>query len=518
MAPDSIRGPARISAVVGAVLLAGLGSFVVGCAGGGGESCPAGYRETPDGCLPPLAQDVGGGGTDAAVADVPPDEDGGPRPDGDGPVPDVPGDAGADAPLPPPDVPEPTGQVGDPCRRDDQCEDGLICLGWIAGYCTLYGCDAAGADCPDDAVCLPLVDNAAACFRGCEPDGPPCRPDEPRYACKLFPGDDGAPVSVCHETRSDAAGNGAACESHAACEGSRTCLTSLPGGACLQLFCERDSDCEAPDSVCARFDGQLTCLLRCAADADCAAVGDGSLVCGEIRNLGGQTVGACLSSAAALPVGAACLSDAECNTAVCETLGAGRCTTGEPRQPCDNADDCPFAGFCELLPVPLNSCSAACGATASQRCPDGGCVLDRDGEAACRPTCEWDAGHTTHDCREGVGWTCVFGIPLKDEGNRGYHCANLAPGDVGTACEEDDDCDALGASCVLPPNAGPRDEGLCTRGCSPQSPCPYGSYCFTQDGVPRCLRVCFTDLDCPAAHLCDIETAVSTVHKICVAP
>ena len=500
-----------------------LAAVTAGCGGGGGggSSCPAGYRQTAEGCLPPLSQDVRPPGTDALADAAGPGDgsqadsdvgaaagDGAGGPDG----------TGADAPSSV-DVPEPTGRVGDPCRRDDQCDQGLDCFGWNGGYCTRLYCDAAGAVCPDDAVCLPIFRNMWACVRVCDPSADaPCRPDDPSYTCKPLPDENDQPVGACHETRPDAAGNGAACAEHAGCAGSLACLSSLPGGVCLELFCDRDADCEAPGSVCARFDGLPTCLPRCATDEDCAAVGNGALVCGEIRDLGGRTVGACLSGAAALPVGAACLSDAECASAVCETLGAGLCTTDEPRQPCDAIDDCPGASFCELL-TPINACSAPCGASASQRCAAGGCVVDRHGHAACRPACSWNVNHTTHDCRSGTGSRCVYGIPLKDEANRGYFCAGLSTGDVGAECTADDDCEGTGAYCRKSEDAGDRDPGYCTRGCSAQRPCPFGTYCLDDEsGAPRCLRVCFDDPDCPAGLACVRESSSAAVDKICAAP
>lgn len=483
-----------------------LGLLVLVACGGesGGAECPPGYVLRDRICEPATWPDVGAPPvpdtatppTDVSEppSDATPDLGAPETLDASRDAPDDTGTVRRDVPTTSP------GRVGDFCRRDDQCNAGLVCLGWAGGYCTRLECATSGVACPEGSECLPLVENSTACFRECASDSD-CRPGDP-YGCKAIPDGDGDPVRICHEILGGAGQNGAACTSHGACIGGLACVRSLPGGACLQMFCD-DTACEVPGSVCVFHDGLPTCLPGCTLPADCAGVGDGSLTCVSARDTEGRTAKVCGSATAALPVGAACLADSECDSGDCETLGTGICQGGDPPQPCNSEADCIGAGFCEPRPTPVGACSAAC--RAGRVCPSGSfCVSASGDEGRCRPACSWNPAHTSHDCRTEVGWTCLWGVPLGAEQEEGYHCANVRPGQIGTACEDDTDC-LDGATCLLA--AGEELPGACTRPCSAAARCPYGTACVTWDGAPRCIRTCQNEHDCLSGYRCALVAA-----------
>ena len=72
-----------------------------------------------------------------------------------------------------------SGAIGSACNMDTDCEDGFSCFDWPGGYCILPDCGFE-VDCPEGSECLPLMQNAQACFDHCEVDLD-CRPG---YGCK----------------------------------------------------------------------------------------------------------------------------------------------------------------------------------------------------------------------------------------------------------------------------------------------------------------------------------------------
>ena len=509
-------------------LLAALGA--VACSsGGGGLECQPGWEPSASGksCVPIL--DDAGAPTDVArdVVEVP-----------DVPVvPDVaPADTevtdGADAgpvDVPPAiDIPIPTGAVGDPCDAPRDCQDGMTCLGWPQGYCSLAGCTIGGDECPEGSSCLALYGDATACFHNCE-DVYDCRWWTGDYACKTLPGatDDlnpeGVPTRVCVGLDDEPGENGAACTSHSGCVSELACVQSLPGGNCLQYFCTGPIDCEAEGSACVTWNGLATCMQTCGGDPDCAPAGDGTLVCTELKTVNGNDIDVCASGTSGLPVGRGCLSDFECATTECQLLGTGHCQLGDPQLPCFTEDDCPGLGTCQPTSPPIASCSANCESAGA--CPGGsGCVREGDADAMCRPSCTWSGSHAFHDCLEAsggtqTGWDCIYGIPQGDESLDGYYCATLRAGEVGSACESSLDCDYSSAICWEWPGASDDVAGYCSRSCGPTKPCAFGTYCFETTSGPRCLKVCAGDLDCPDGYTCAAAPDGITPQKdICQRP
>ena len=503
-----------IRAVVLATLVAGLAASCGGS--GGGDACPAGERLVDGRCRPALVTDTGSPREDTrsevSPADVPAGDAAPALADG-GEADGVPDGGAVDVP-PPRDIPEPTGAVGDPCRRQRDCLEDLECLSWTGGYCTRYDCDQFGNACPAGSDCLPLVDNAFACFRSCTNDDD-CRYDDPRYACKTVDDGAGASATVCHEVEDNPGGYSRPCDGHAACAGDLACVRSLPGGACLPLFCDQDDRCAQRGGECVRFDGLPICLVACDRDADCAAVGDGTLASGTARDFdNGREVDVCVSSQADLRVGEACLADNECDSRTCEELGTGRCSFGDPALPCHEREDCWPGGDC-IATAPIAICSRACGPGVS--CPAGSRCVSRDGATGmCRPPCSPSAAQP---CAEGTGWTCVYGAPLGDDASQGHVCRVLRPGEIGTPCTDARDCRYDDLGCHFPSASGtpPDDtEGLCSRTCGPSRPCPFGTYCPTYPGSPGfCQRLCLNAADCPAGHTCETDEGGRTA---CVLP
>ncbi len=405
----------------------------------------------------------------------------------------------------------PTGAIGDPCNRPADCKDDSVCLGWDFGYCSVRDCDLESDDCPEGAACLELIDFGSACYKLCTEDSD-CRVETERYACKTLPrphmsGVD--PVSICHVVKAGAQPRGERCQSHADCRGKKACVTGLPGGACLELFCLSDEDCGG-ESICTRFNGVPTCMPACDKDEDCEGIGDGTLVCGELRDLGGTPHDVCLSGVTSLPIGEQCLSHSECQTDYCEILGHGYCPPGiddGPPQPCSTPEDCPGAAGCQPG-LTIGACTRGCGVL--QPCPIGGvCVLDSRGVAACRPPCQ-----TSDDCREDAGWRCVYGVPLDDEQARGHYCGNITPRGIGTPCQGDAGCDGEDSFCKRPESG--TNHGYCSRGCGSAGapPCPFGTVCLGV-GERFCHRVCNDELDCPPDHGCVRDSELHQTLRIC---
>ena len=107
------------------------------------------------------------------------------------------------------------------------------------------------------------------------------------------------------------------------------------------------------------------------------------------------------------------------------------------------------------------------------------------------------------DCREGDGYvcdgdnTCFPGEPNDPDP------PDPGEGNVGSACDDDADCEGPGASCI-PEQDGEFRGGYCVNfGCSDRQPCPNGAECFRlQDDRTVCLANCRDSGDCRQGYAC----------------
>ena len=488
-------------------------ALATACSSEDGLECDPVYQASPSGksCVPILSDAKQPEDTGSPIEDVPDVQE----------LPDIPTVDVVDAAFvddsdaaPVYDIPTPTGAIGDRCQSPNDCQSGMICLGWPHGYCSVKDCDTETDDCPEGSRCLALYGDSTACFAACEEQND-CRWWYGEYACKTLPGapeppryPDGRPTRVCVGLDDEPHGNGESCVNHSSCESELSCVQSLPGGNCLQLFCEGPMDCEAQGSACVAWNGQATCMQTCGGDPDCSEAGNGTLVCTELETLGQNDVDVCASSTSGLPLGRGCLSDFECDSGECQLLGTGHCQLGEPSLPCFTQDDCPAGtGTCQPASPPVSSCTTNCELVGV--CPGGGgCVRENsDEDAMCRPACEWSQSHAYHNCLElsggmETGWDCVYGIPHRTEDLDGFYCATIRPGQVGSTCDDTTDCNYESPICWQWPDADDDMPGYCSRSCGPQNPCPFGTYCFETSSGPRCLKLCASALDCAEGYRC----------------
>lgn len=253
--------------------------------------------------------------------------------------------------------------LGDSCTSDEQCEDGLFCLGPdrdyldgagspAGGLCTL-ACvgDAECADFGEGAVCatlgeVPLTSAYASkavprlCLPGCSLGSPrgKCL-NRPELACRPF-----APDGV------------AQCEEDGSCPG---------GGLCFRDRCR-----------------ELACGPRCNDDADCL----GERKCDPVSGL-------CMEEAPEVPIGKSCNGDvpalSDCGGGICLALfddAGGRvkglctqsCTLG---QRCGNGQGaCLLPRFSDYALGDIAYCQELCDADADCSNPEDVCHTFEDSE------------------------------------------------------------------------------------------------------------------------------------------
>lgn len=74
--------------------------------------------------------------------------------------------------------------LGAACDDDDECAQGLACIGeFEGGYCSVAGCES-NDDCPDDSLCI-VQGEGTMCAKRCELEVEcwSCRPREVRATC-----------------------------------------------------------------------------------------------------------------------------------------------------------------------------------------------------------------------------------------------------------------------------------------------------------------------------------------------
>jgi len=390
----------------------------------------------------------------------------------------------------PVDTATPPAETGAACVKNADCEGGT-CLDWRGGYCTTLGCDGGG--CPDGASCVAAAGGNHVCLLDCEDDGD-CRSGGEQACKRVRDGDDGPVRALCYGVDADAAGAGAACSDATDCAGAAACLPSFPGGYCAVIGCTAGS-CPA-GAECVEVDDEPTCLRACVSDGDCDGTEGAERRCGVLESVSGGTVSVCISGVAAGPIGAACLSDFECESGTCQILGDGTCgQTGGPCFPASVATDCNGAESCLLSnDSRAGVCTRPCGPGAVS-CPDGSfCVADgsESTSGGCRPECTTGG----NACGGINGLECRFGIPLSDGAQGRYVCRRERPRGFASPCVSAGDCRS--GQCLKPSGGG---TGLCVDACVGDGYCPFpGSCVFGAESV--CYPACFSSGDCPSGFSC----------------
>ncbi len=395
------------------------------------------------------------------------------------------------------------GSIGSTCKTDSDCQNGGICLDWPGGYCTVLNC-SADAGCPIGSRCAEVKAGTTACVESCKLDGSSCRDS---YGCKpITPqesDDDAVPGAGCIGLSAVTSQPGGPCVSLADCTGPHGCLTGPPGGFCAMTGCSNEVACPS-GTTCATWNGATTCLPNCELGGDCVGV-PSEARCDLLVGLAGAPVPVCLPGGGSGDAGSGCSSDQSCESGFCRIVAEGRCVGSSAG--CFVDGDCAGGVVCELAPAyrkgvctQLCSLDALCpGQTgcAPLPAPPGGTA-----SAFCQSPCKGPTAPLS--CDKDVGETCRFGDPIGSTASGGkYLCVVLGAGDPGQLCESDAAC----------------KEGGCIGTCAPScvnSPCPFSTTCTTWKGEARCMRRCFSPLDCSAGMTC--SAPAGTVAKVCMPP
>lgn len=237
------------------------------------------------------------------------------------------------------------GDFGSPCAADADCQTGTCLKTFAGGYCSqrcestvcpggarcaaleqgsycLQDCTTSLLDCRSGYHCAD-VSAGSVCFPDCTSDadcGPGAVCQESRCVPGPTPGATGAPCRLnagCATERCEIAFNGGYCTQPCAQDGPGSFGQSCPAGAtCAQVSeagglcharCQRDADCRA-EYFCDAAGSTGVCRPRCRGAANCAL--------GYTCDLAGG--GRCIEGSA-LPrqLGAACGSDADCDSSYC---------------------------------------------------------------------------------------------------------------------------------------------------------------------------------------------------------
>jgi len=350
----------------------------------------------------------------------------------------------------------PPGAVGAACFLDKDCTGEAVCFDWPGGYCTVLGC-TGGEGCPDDAACLPLLENGTGCFDRCE--------------------------------------------DHGDCAGDLSCVHLGGGLRCTVVGCNMETACPEANA-CIWLGWVSACLPVCESTADCAALGD-DLVCEEREDLSEQPVDVCTTPTAGLPIGSACSFAAECQTGVCNLMVVGTCS--DSGMPCSSDQTCQM-GVCIADPsVQSGICTDYCSGT--EFCAEGFlCVALGGPSPICAPPC----GGPSEPCGPaGMGMSCVFGDPVSPPAPSGkYACALVTSGLGGTPCTDDLQC--AGGICYRPDDG----DGSCATPCGLGADCPFGAICVQKDAAFVCMRRCQSAFDCGGGFTC--TTTTYSAKSICV--
>ncbi len=396
--------------------------------------------------------------------------------------------------------------VGAACGDDYDCVSGLQCFNWPKGYCTVSNCDAPGQNCPGSSVCYAEPKATKLCHAACDTD-PDCRVAD-GYACKRLTQEfGGIEARLCAPSGKNPVGLG--CTKASECKGAATCLTDMAGGYCARVGCGGSDPCDS-DAACVLRNGKPVCLKVCTADIECQIGGGNPRKCVDKTDLTKLPVKVCLDSSKSAPVGAACLTDLDCDTKLCAIFAKGTCTAGG--QPCLSDEQCGAAGPCKIeAGKEKGACAAPCAP--DKKCPVNSVCVPTTSKLAgtCKPTCKGPGDDAS--CGGVPGLQCVFGMPLAVIGLNtvaGYACAPIPAGGAGSSCAETKECN--NALCLT---NNDKSAGYCAPDCTATKFCTFGSVC-DDNGMAQCMKLCTSDFDCPAQMGCKGLSGLSS--KVCLPP
>ncbi|HIA04598.1 MAG TPA: hypothetical protein EYN66_22325 [Myxococcales bacterium] len=352
-------------------------------------------------------------------------------------------------------------------------------------------------ECPEGSACVSLGQGTTLCLDQCSSNDS-CRDG---YGCKVFSSVEGQSIQGCYALNSKLSVAGGACKEHTDCPGAASCLSVVDEGYCAVINCGADAPC-LDSTACVIFNGVPSCLKSCKNTEECMVEGAVKRFCEELLNTQSKPSKVCVPSVPGVGVGQSCASNIECESAHCRIVATGKCVGLELG--CLSNSDCPSSIVCEQAPAYFKGvCSQLCASNLT--CSGNSLCIDTGGEEKwCHLPClgASDAGN----CDPVLGESCVFGDPLANTTGSGkYACVVFKPGDDGYACEADIDCKKQ--HCLGNP-------GICTSFCADTLSCAFPTTCLAYQGELRCMRRCFSVLDCPSNLKC--TTTPTSPNKICI--
>jgi hypothetical protein len=388
------------------------------------------------------------------------------------------------------------GEVGQACYLDKHCTGESLCLDWPLGYCTVLNCPTL-YDCPAGSSCVNIGQGTSLCLDQCGADDS-CRNG---YGCKSFTAVNGQSVQGCYALSMTLSEMGGACKQHTDCPGAAMCLSVVDEGYCAVVNCSADAPCPA-NTDCVVFNGAPTCMKDCETTGDCMVAGAEKRMCGELLNHQSQPTRVCVPSVPGVGVGQSCTSNIECETQLCRIVATGKCVGLALGCLADN--DCPSSIVCEQAPAyVLGVCSQSCASNLV--CSGNSLCIDTGKEITwCQLPClgASDSG----SCNATLDESCVYGDPLANTTGAGkYACMVFKPGDDGYPCEKNEDCKS--GECF-------GGVGACSSLCEESLICDFPTSCVSHEGQLRCMRRCFSVLDCPSDMKC--SSTANSPAKICL--
>ena len=283
-------------------------------------------------------------------------------------------------------------------------------------------------------------------------------------------------------------GGGCSADSDCAYPGGE-CLTDLPGGYC-------SFDCTGvacpSDSACAHFGSAEVCAFVCGVDTDCRNGYFCDVPAEASTGICDAIDGTTPSADAGLDVPLITDTGADAPSDAVEPSAANYGAACEGVSDCVAANGLPPRCLSDIQGFAGGYCSAAC-ATGIDECggnavcletsAGGLCVVQCEAASECRSEYECCSVEASAACLPaGLAGQC---LPPDDPPPVG------GDGELGEACESDDDCGAGAEPACFTQIPG----GYCTSDCDGDEDCGDG-VCANLGGVSLCLAPCDSDGTC----------------------